>query len=98
MILEAMIDYSADRLKKLRAEALKISQRIFHRNMQDLQKKNVDRVKHMLRETDLTDILYHRHRETIAWHPPGPEVGVAGLNACGAGGRYPSDEWGLAVL
>ena len=23
---------------------------------------------------DLTDILYHRHRETIARHPPGPEV------------------------
>ena len=52
----------------------------------------------MLLLGDLTDILYHRHRETIAWHPPGPEVGVAGLNACGAGGRYPSDEWGLAVL
>ena len=27
---------------------------------------------------DLTDILYHRHRETIARHPPGPEVGQLG--------------------
>ena len=27
--------------------------------------------------TDLTDILYHRHRETIAWLPSDPEV--AGL-------------------
>ena len=29
-------------------------------------------------DTDLTDILYHRHRETIARHPPGPEVGQLG--------------------
>jgi multiple antibiotic resistance protein len=27
---------------------------------------------------DLTDILYQRHIETIAWHPPGPEVGQLG--------------------
>jgi glucose-1-phosphate cytidylyltransferase len=25
-------------------------------------------------QTDLTDILYHRHRETIALPPPDPEV------------------------
>ncbi|HWX89375.1 MAG TPA: CorA family divalent cation transporter, partial [Rhizomicrobium sp.] len=38
VILEAMIDYSADRLEELRAEALKISQRIFHKEMQDWQR------------------------------------------------------------
>ena len=38
VILEAMIDYSADRLEELRAEALKISNRIFHKErMEDLQ-------------------------------------------------------------
>jgi magnesium transporter len=51
VILEAMIDYSADRLEELRAEALKISQRIFHKEMQDLQKNNVARINRMLRET-----------------------------------------------
>ena len=51
VILEAMIDYSADRLEELRAEALKISQRIFHKDMADLQKNKVARVNRMLRET-----------------------------------------------
>jgi len=51
LILEAMIDYSADRLEEVRAEALKISQRIFHKNVQDLQKKKVAPVNRMLRET-----------------------------------------------
>jgi magnesium transporter len=51
VILEAMIDYGADRLEELRAEALKISQRIFHKDMQDLQKNKVARVNRMLRET-----------------------------------------------
>jgi len=35
VIVEAMIDYSADRLEELRAEALSISRRIFHPEMQD---------------------------------------------------------------
>jgi len=51
VIVEAMIDYSADRLEELRAEALKISQRIFHKEMQDWQKNKVAKVNRMLRET-----------------------------------------------
>ena len=51
VILEAMIDYGADRLEELRAEALQISQRIFHKNMQHLQKNKVARVNRMLRDT-----------------------------------------------
>ncbi|HJT43408.1 MAG TPA: magnesium transporter CorA family protein [Rhizomicrobium sp.] len=51
VIVEAMIDYGADRLEELRAEALKISQRIFHKNMQDLQRRKVARVNRMLRDT-----------------------------------------------
>jgi magnesium transporter len=51
VILEAMIDYGADRLEELRAEALKISQRIFHKEMQDWQRNKVARVNRMLRET-----------------------------------------------
>ncbi|MBW8708968.1 MAG: magnesium transporter CorA family protein [Alphaproteobacteria bacterium] len=51
VILEAMIDYGADRLEELRAEALKISQRIFHKDMQDRQKNKVARVNRMLRDT-----------------------------------------------
>ncbi|HEX4270644.1 MAG TPA: magnesium transporter CorA family protein [Rhizomicrobium sp.] len=50
VILEAMIDYSADRLEELRAEALKISQRIFHKEMQDWQRHNVSQVNRMLRD------------------------------------------------
>ena len=51
VIVEAMIDYGADRLEELRAEALKISQRIFHKEMQDLQRNKVAKVNRMLRET-----------------------------------------------
>ncbi len=51
VILEAMIDYGADRLEELRAEALRISQRIFHKNMQQLQKNKVARINRMLRDT-----------------------------------------------
>jgi len=51
VILEAMIDYNADRLEELRAEALKISQRIFHKEMQDWQRNKVAKVNRMLRET-----------------------------------------------
>jgi magnesium transporter len=51
VIIEALIDYSADRLEELRAEALKISQRIFHKEMQDRQRNTVARVNRMLRDT-----------------------------------------------
>ena len=51
VIVEAIIDYGADRLEELRGEALKISQRIFHKDMQDWQRNKVARVNRMLRET-----------------------------------------------
>jgi magnesium transporter len=51
VILEAVIDYGADRLEELRAEALGISQRIFHKEMQAEQTYNVSRVNRMLRDT-----------------------------------------------
>jgi magnesium transporter len=51
VIIEAMIDYGADRLEELRAEALKISQRIFHKEMQALQKRRVSQINRMLRDT-----------------------------------------------
>jgi hypothetical protein len=35
----------------------------------------------------LTDILYQRHTETIAWLPPDPYVEQLGKNACCAGVR-----------
>src|ERR1700748_2684168 len=50
VIIEALIDYSADRLEELRAEALKISQRIFHKDMQDWQKRRVNEANRMLRD------------------------------------------------
>ena len=51
IILEAMIDFNADRLEELRAEALKISHRIFHKNMLDQKGNKVAQVNRMLRET-----------------------------------------------
>jgi magnesium transporter len=51
VILEALIDYNADRLEELRTEALKISQRIFHKEMQDWQRNKVAKVNRMLRDT-----------------------------------------------
>jgi magnesium transporter len=51
VILEALVDYSADRLEELRAEALAISNRVFHKEMRTLQKNNVKRVNRMLRDT-----------------------------------------------
>jgi len=51
VIIEAMIDYSADRLEELRSEALKISQRIFHKDMQEWQRRKVSKVNTMLRDT-----------------------------------------------
>jgi len=51
VILEALIDYGADRLEELRAEALAVSQRIFHKEMQERQQHNVAAVNRMLRNT-----------------------------------------------
>ena len=46
-----MVDYNADRLEELRAEALKISRRIFHKEMRDWQRNKVAQVNRMLRDT-----------------------------------------------
>ena len=51
VIIEAMIDYSADRLEELRGEALTISRRIFHQEMRTLQSQNVGHASRMLRDT-----------------------------------------------
>ncbi|HVW74355.1 MAG TPA: CorA family divalent cation transporter [Rhizomicrobium sp.] len=51
VIIEAMIDYGADRLEELRAESLTISQRIFHKDMQAWQRNKVAKVSAMLRDT-----------------------------------------------
>jgi magnesium transporter len=50
VILEALIDYGADRLEGLRAEALHVSQRIFHKDMADSM-RNQTRTNRMLRAT-----------------------------------------------
>jgi len=64
VILEAMIDYHADRLEELRAGALKISRRIFHKEMQDWQRNKVAQVNRMLRDTlveigDMSERMSH---------------------------------------
>ena len=64
VILEAMVDYHADRLEELRAEALKISRRIFHKEMQDWQRNKVAQVNRMLRNTlveigDMSERMSH---------------------------------------
>ncbi|HEY0265895.1 MAG TPA: magnesium transporter CorA family protein [Rhizomicrobium sp.] len=69
VIIEAMIDYSADRLEELRAQALRISQRIFHKEMQERQQYNVARMNKMLRDTlveigDMGERLSHS-RDTL---------------------------------
>ncbi len=51
VIIEALVDYGADRLEELRAEALAISNRIFHKGMQTKRQRNVKRVNRMLRDT-----------------------------------------------
>jgi magnesium transporter len=51
VIIEALVDYNADRLEELRAEALRISQRIFHKEMKEMQKSDVTSVNSMLRDT-----------------------------------------------
>jgi magnesium transporter len=50
VILEALVDYGADRLEELRAEAMRISQRIFHGEMRK-SARNKARTDLMLRDT-----------------------------------------------
>jgi len=50
VILEALIDYAADRLEELRAEAFAISGRIFHKDMND-QCRKLAKTNRMLRVT-----------------------------------------------
>ena len=51
VIIEALVDYSADRLEELRAEALVISDRIFHQDRSTSRRRGVKRVNRMLRDT-----------------------------------------------
>jgi magnesium transporter len=51
VIVEALVDYGADRLEELRAEALAVSNRIFHKQMQARRQTNVKRTNRMLRDT-----------------------------------------------
>lgn len=58
------MDYNADRLEELRAQALKISRRIFHKEMADWQRNKVAQVNRMLRDTlveigDMSERLSH---------------------------------------
>jgi len=50
VILEAMVDYNADRLEELRARAMSISRRIFQKEMRDA-RRNITRTNRMLRAT-----------------------------------------------
>jgi magnesium transporter len=51
VILEALVDHGADRLEEMRAEALAISNRIFHKEVSRGPKRNVVRTDRMLRDT-----------------------------------------------
>jgi len=55
VIVEALVDYGADRLEELRAEALTISSRIFHKEIARSMRRNVAHTNRMLRDT-LVDI------------------------------------------
>ena len=55
VILEALVDYGADRLEELRAEALAVSNRIFHKELPGRRQRNVKKTDRMLRDT-LVDI------------------------------------------
>jgi magnesium transporter len=51
VILEALVDYGADRLEEMRAQALGISNRIFHKETARSIPRNVSRTNRMLRDT-----------------------------------------------
>ena len=68
VILEALVDYGADRLEELRAEATAISHRIFHQGIEEGQ-RNIKKNNRMLRATlmeigDMGERLSHI-RETL---------------------------------
>ena len=68
VIVEALIDYGADRLEEMRSEASHMSKRIFHKEMERA-RRNVTRTNRMLREMlveigDLGERLSHV-RETM---------------------------------
>jgi magnesium transporter len=69
MILEALVDYSADRLEGMRDQALAISNRIFHKDISRKAERNVTRMNRLLRDTlveigDLGERLSHT-RDTL---------------------------------
>jgi magnesium transporter len=69
MILEALVDYSADRLEDMRAQALAISNRIFHKDISRKAERNETRMNRMLRDTlveigDMGERLSHT-RDTL---------------------------------
>lgn len=69
MILEALVDYSADRLEEMRAQALAISNRIFHKDISRKAQRNETRMNRMLRDTlveigDMGERLSHT-RDTL---------------------------------
>jgi len=51
IIVEALIDYGADRLEELHSEGLAVSRRIFHEDMRERQRRNVTATSRMLRDT-----------------------------------------------
>jgi magnesium transporter len=68
VIIEAMVDYGADRLEELRSEATAISGRIFHKGMETTQ-RSIKKTNRMLRTTlveigDMGERLSHI-RETL---------------------------------
>lgn len=88
VILEALIDYGADRLEELRAEAIHISQRIFHKGMREAQTYNVSSVNRMLRDTlveigDMGERLSHIRDTLLVLQRAVPFVNEHGVNANG---------------
>jgi magnesium transporter len=51
VIIEAVIDYGADRLEEMRSEALAISRRIFHKEMREMQRHTIAVTSNLLRDT-----------------------------------------------
>lgn len=83
VILEALVDYNADRLEELRAQALKISRRIFHKEMQNWQRNKVAQVSRMLRDTlveigDMSERMSHIRDTLLVLQRAAPFVGEHG--------------------
>jgi magnesium transporter len=82
VIVEALIDYSADRLEEMRSEARRISGRIFHADMKAAQ-RNVIRNNRMLRTTmveigDMGERLSHIRDTLLVLQRAVPFVGEHG--------------------